>query len=56
MKNKCEKSVSNSYSNYKGQIGNLRKETENKGKIIRKFSATLNNITKNHLLKDPTVT
>ena len=56
IKNKCEKLMSNSYSYYKGQIGNFRKETENKDKIIRKISATLNSITKNHLLKDPSVT
>ena len=37
------------------QIDNLRKEIENKDKIINKLSAARNNITNNLLLKDPTV-
>ena len=34
---------------------NLRKEIESKDEIINKLSATLNNITNNLLLKNPTV-
>ena len=55
MKDKCEKLIQNSYSNYICQIDNSRKETENKDKIISKLPAALNNITKNLLLKNPTV-
>ena len=43
-----------SYSTYKGQIDNLRKEIEKKDEIISKVSATLNNITNNLSLKEPT--
>ena len=46
----------NSYSNYKGQINNLRKEIENKDEIIRKLSETLNDFNNNLPLKVPTVT
>ena len=51
MKDKCEKLIQNSYSNYICQIDNLRKEIENKDEIINKLSAALNNITNNLLLK-----
>ena len=44
-----------SYSNYKGQIDNLRWEIENADEVVGKLSATLNDITNNILLKDPTV-
>ena len=44
----------NSYSDYKGQINNLRKEIENKDEIIRKLSETLNEFNNNHPLKVPT--
>ena len=54
MKDKCEKLIQNSYSNYICQIDNLRKEIEKKGEIINKLSAALNSITNNLLLKDPT--
>ena len=36
--------MQNSYSNYKGQIDNFRKEIENKNEIISKLSAALNNL------------
>ena len=55
MKDKCEKLIQNSYSNYLCQIDNFRKEIENKVEIINKLSAALNNITNNLLLKNPTV-
>ena len=55
MTDKCEKLIQNSYLNYICQIDNLRKEIVNKGEIINKLSAALNNITNNLLLKDPTV-
>ena len=55
MKDKCEKLIQNSYSNYICQIDNLRKEIENKDEIINKLSTALNNITKNLILKSPTV-
>ena len=55
MKDKCEKLIQNSYSNYICQIDNLRKEIENKDEIINKFSTALNNITNNLILKNPTV-
>ena len=45
--------LQNSSSNYKGQIDYW--ETENKDEVITKLSATLNNITNNLPLKDPTV-
>ena len=45
----------NSSSNCKGQIDNLREEIENKHEITSKLPATLNNITDNLNLKDPTV-
>ena len=45
----------NSSSNCKGQIENLREEIENKHEITSKLPATLNNITDNLNLKDPTV-
>ena len=60
LKDKCEKLMCNcklskkSYSTYKGQIDNLRKEIEKKDEIISKLSATLNNITNNLSLKEPT--
>ena len=41
LKDKCEK-LQNTYLNYIGQIDNLRKEIENKDKIISKLSATPN--------------
>ena len=53
LKDKCEKLMQNSYSDYKGQIDNLRKEIEKKDEIISKLSATLNNITNNLPLKEP---
>ena len=56
LKDKCEKLMRNSYSDYKGQINNLRKEIENKDEIIRKFSETLNDFNNNLPLKVPTVT
>ena len=40
MKDKYEKSMKNSDSNYQGQIDNLRKKLRTKT-IISKFSATL---------------
>ena len=46
MKDKCEKLIQNSYSNYICQIDNLRKEIENKDEIINKLSTALNNINK----------
>ena len=49
------KLIQNSYSNYICQIDNLRKEIENKAKVINKLSATLNNITNNLLLKNTAV-
>ena len=55
MKDKCEKLIQNSYSNYICQIDNLRKEIENKDEIINKLSTALNNITNNLILKNPTV-
>ena len=55
MKDKCEKLIQNSYSNYICQRDNLRKETENKDEIINKLSAALNNITNDLLLKNPAV-
>ena len=55
LRDKCEKLMKNSNSNDISQIDNLRKEIENKDEIISKLSATLNNITNNLLLKDPTV-
>ena len=55
MKDKCEKLIQNSYSNYICQIDNLRKEIENKDEINNKLSAALNNITNNLLLKNRTV-
>ena len=55
IKDKCEKLIQNSYSNYICQIDTLRKEIENKDEIISKLSATLSNITNNVLLKIPTV-
>ena len=45
--------LQNSSSNYKGQIDYW--EIENKDEVITKLSATLNNITNNLPLKDPTV-
>ena len=45
VKDKCEKLIQNSYSNYICQIDNLRKKIENKDEIISKLSATFNNIT-----------
>ena len=56
LKDKCEKLMRNSYSDYKGQINNLRKEIENKDEIIRKLSETLNDFNNNLPLKVPTVT
>ena len=47
LKDKCEKLMQNSYSNYKGHMDNLRKEIENKDEIISKIPATLYNITNN---------
>ena len=41
MKDKCEKLIQNSYSNYICQIDTLRKEIENKDEIINKLSAAL---------------
>ena len=55
LKGKCGKLMQNSYSNYKAQIGDLRKEIQKKDIIISKLSSTLRNITNNLLLKDPTV-
>ena len=55
MKDKCENLIQNSYSNYICQLDNLRKGIENKDAIISKLSATLNNVTNNLLLKNPTV-
>ena len=55
MKDKCEKLIQNSYSNYICQIDNLRQEIENKDEIINKLSTALNNITNNLILKNPTV-
>ena len=55
MKDKCEKLIQNSYSNYICQIDNLRKEIENKDEIINKLSTALNNIANNVILKNPTV-
>ena len=48
--------MQNSYSNYMSRIDHLRKEIEKKDEIISKLSPTLNNITNNLHLKDPTVT
>ena len=55
LKGKCGKLMQNSYSNYKAQIGDLRKEIQKKDIIISTLSSTLRNITNNLLLKDPTV-
>ena len=55
MKDKCEKLIQNSYSNYICQINNLRNEIEENDEIINKLSATLNNIINNLLLENPTV-
>ena len=55
MKDKCEKLIQNSYSNYICQIDNLRKEIKNKDEIINKLSTALNSITNNVILKNPTV-
>ena len=46
-KYQCAKLMKNSNSNGIGQIDNLRKEIENKDKIISKLSATLSNTTNN---------
>ena len=55
IKDKCEKLMHKSYSNYISQIDNLIKEIESKDEIISKLSTTLNNITNNLLFKNPTV-
>ena len=55
MKDKCEKLIQNSYSNYICQINNLRKEIESKDEIINKLSTALNNIPNYLILKNPTV-
>ena len=47
LKDKDEKLMQNSYSNYIFQIDNLRREIENKDEIISKLSTTLNNINNN---------
>ena len=54
-KDKCEKLIQNSYSNFICQIDNLRKEIENKDEIINELSAALNSITNNLLLKNSNV-
>ena len=55
LKDKYEKLMQNSYSNYIFQVDNLKKEIENKDEIISKLSTTLNNINNNLLLKNLTV-
>ena len=55
LKDKYEKLMQNSYSNYIFQVDNLKKEIENKDEIISNLSTTLNNINNNLLLKNLTV-